>query len=158
MPPTQRGCRIAGYGGVDVQICFGFSDFRIKKIILPEASEASGGFRRPSGGFRRLWAPGDPGSSPGRSQGGAKIMDLRPFRRPFWRPFWRPPVNRMAPKTWIFRGFGGLFWSCFWSPFWSSKMADMRLRFKISDQKGGGVGQWAALYSFAVVKLLSSRG
>ena len=74
MPPTQGGCRIAGYGGVDVQICCGFSGFRIKKIILPEASEASRGFRRHSGSFRRLWAPGSRGSrlqpwpEPGRSQ------------------------------------------------------------------------------------------
>ena len=98
------------------------SSFR-RLLKLPEASgdipEASGG----SG----LQAPGDPGSSPGRSQGGAKILNFRPFRRPFWRPFWRPPVNRMAPKTWIFRGFGGLFWSSFWTFFgaekWLSKAA-----------------------------------
>ena len=25
---------------------------------------------------------------------------------PVWETVWRPPVNRMAPKTWIFRGSG----------------------------------------------------
>ena len=88
-----RGMRIAGCGGVDFQIC-GFSSFRIKKIILPEASEASRGFRRHSGSFRRLWAPGSRGSrlqpwlEPGRSQkhGFQTILDtiLETIFQTFW--------------------------------------------------------------------------
>ena len=46
----------------------------------------------------------------------------------------------------------------FLESFLEQKSGCQRLRFEMCDIPGGGDGQWAALYSFAVVKLLSSRG
>ena len=62
------------------------------------------GLRSKRWGFTRRLVPG--------GRGGFQRLRLMPptYSESIWETVWeiilRPPANRMAPKTWIFRGFG----------------------------------------------------
>ena len=75
---------------------FGAADFNAYGSCRPPRIGLAGSVWTPSGlRLGSVWAPS-----------GLRLETI-----------WRPPVNRMAPKTWIFRGFGELFWSPFWCLF-----------------------------------------